>query len=203
MRRPTVPYQHVARLLLLLGLTGLLSAKGVKRPPSSRELADRFEHKLAHLRENAAAPRRDPAPTVFPEDEINAYFAERRLRMPEGVKSVHFTLGDGQVTAATTVDFQQLRRDRPDSNPLLAIFDGIHDCVVVAHATDSHDGEVRVTVESVTLDGMRIPKIALKMFIERFVNPKYPNVGLDKVYRLPAHIDSAVITAGQGTIIQK
>jgi hypothetical protein len=45
--------------------------------------------------------------------------------------------------------------------------------------------------------------MALQMFIDNYVKPKYPNVGLDSDYRLPARIDSAIIAEQQGTTIQK
>jgi len=166
-------------------------------------LADSFETKVARIQQNATKQPPKSEPTVFSQDEINAYFAERRLKIPEGVQKVSFELHPDEVTAYTTVDFERLRRDHPNSNPLLAIFDGIHDCEVVARADESSGGKVHVSVESVTLDGVKIPKMALRLFIEHYVNPKYPNVGLDKTYNLPAHIDSATIDEAKGVIVQR
>jgi hypothetical protein len=61
---------------------------------------------------------------------------------------------------------------------------------------------VHVSVESVAIDGLTVPKIALELFVERFVNPKFPNVGLDRDYRLPAKMKSAIIGERTGTIKQ-
>jgi hypothetical protein len=167
------------------------------------KLADSFQLKVAHIQQNALKRPLDDRPTIFSQDEINAYFSERRLKIPEGVQKVTFDLQPDQVTAFTTVDFEQLRRSHPSSNPLLAIFDGIHDCEVVAHTEDAGPGSVHVTVESVTLDGVRVPKMALQLFISHYVTPKYPNVGLDETYKLPAHIDSATIDTAKGIIVQR
>jgi hypothetical protein len=170
---------------------------------SQAAAADSFQKKIEFIQTNAAASRPDPKPVVFAEEEINAYFAERRLKMPEGVKTVVFDLKPNQVTATTRVDFEQLRQSRPSANPLLSIFDGMHDCQVVAHTEPAGLGMVHVKVESVVIDGVTVPRMALQMFVDHYVKPKYPNVGLDNDYRLPARIESATIADQQGTTIQK
>lgn len=176
----------------------------VAQPPASRRaLADSFHQKLEHIQKNAAEKRPSTTPTILREDEVNAYFAERRLKIPEGVESVRFELHADEVIGYTTVDFEKFRKGKPDSDPLLAIFDGVHDCEVTARADQSANGKVRVSIEKVKLDGVRIPKIVLEMFIERFVNPKFPKVGLDRTYDLPARIDKATIEEHQGRIVQR
>jgi hypothetical protein len=174
------------------------------RLASPAAAADAFEQKVAHIKENAKQAEPDPRPTNFSQEEINAYFSERRLpKMPEGVKSVRFELSADSVTAYTTVDFDELRRERKSSNPLLALFTGQHDTVVVAHTQPTSPGRVHVTVESVEIDGISVPKMALELFIDKWVKPKYPNVGLDNEYTLPARISSAQIRPQLGVIVQK
>ena len=165
--------------------------------------ADSFQKKVDFIKANGAKPQPSPEPTLFSQEEINAYFSERRLKMPDGVQKVTFELQPDQVTALTRVDFEQLRRSRPSMNPLLAIFDGVHDCHVVAHAETAGPGRVRVRVESVNIDGMNVPRMALQMFVNHYVKPKYPNVDLDGEYKLPTRIDAATIKTQQGVIVQK
>ena len=196
------PRRIADRLWLLPAIASLallLAASSSK----DRKLADSFEKKLHFVQQNAQADPPVSTPTRFEQPEINAYFSERRLKMPEGVQTVRFELSNGQVEAVTRVDFEQLRKSRPNMNPLLAIFDGVHDCDVMAFTESAGPGRVRVRVDSVAIDGMKVPKMALQMFIKHYVNPKYPNVSLDGEYQLPARIDSAEITSGVGTIIQK
>src|SRR6185436_5756615 len=132
--------------------------------------ADSFQQKVEHIEANAKQPEPDPKPTNFSQEEINAYFSERRLpKMPEGVKSVRFELAPENVTAYTRVDFDELRRERNTTNPLLALFSGQHDVVVVAHTEPTTPGHVRVRVESVEIDGISVPKMALELFLDRFV----------------------------------
>jgi hypothetical protein len=170
---------------------------------SDKEAADSFQKKVDFIRENASASSPVQQPTTFSQEEVNAYFAERRLKVPDGVQTVTFDLAPSQVTASTRVDFEKLRNSRPSMNPLLAIFDGVHDCKVVAHTDPAGPGMVRVRVESVVIDGMEVPRMALELFIKHYVNPKYPDVSLENTYRLPARIDSAVIAQQAGTITQK
>jgi hypothetical protein len=155
------------------------------------------------IKANAARPQPAQTPALFSQEEINAYFSERRLKIPDGVQRVTFDLQPDQVTALTRVDFEKLRQSRPSMNPLLSIFDGVHDCQVVAHAESAGPGRVRVRVESVNIDGMNVPRMALQMFVNHYVKPKYPNVDLDAEYKLPTRIDTATIKTQQGVIVQK
>jgi hypothetical protein len=187
-------------LLALILAVPLIAAK-LSSPAAA---ADSFEQKVALIQENAQRPEPDATPTRFAEEEVNAYFAERRLpKMPDGVKTVRFELAPSEVTAYTTVDFDDLRKGSKSNNPLLALFTGQHDMVVVANTEPAGPGRVRVRVESVELDGVSVPKMALEFFIDRYVKPKYPNVSLDNEYALPARIESAEIRQDLGIIIQK
>ena len=60
-----------------------------------------------------------------------------------------------------------------------------------------------VNVRSVVLDGVSIPKMVLEMFIEKWVNPKYPSIKLDGEYKLPARIDTVKIEERRGVVTQK
>ena len=192
------------RRFVSAAILGFSLAAFAAKFPSPTAAADSFQQKVEHIQANAKQPEPDPKPTHFSQEEINAYFSERRLpKMPEGVKSVRFELSPENVTAYTTVDFDELRRERNTKNPLLALFTGQHDVVVVAHTEPTTPGHVRVRVESVEIDGISVPKMALELFIDRFVKPKYPNVGLDEEYKLPARIASALIKQELGVIAQK
>ena len=204
--------QHQSRLYLsalsavvvaLALLASSASGAAKRKFKSDQAAADSFQKKIDFIKSNAASSSPSQKPIVFSQEEINAYFAERRLNIPEGVKSVVFDLRENEVTARTRVDFEQIRKSRQNTNPLLAIFDGEHDCEVTAYAEPAGAGMVHVRVESLEIDGVTVPKVALRMFIEKYVNPKYPNVAIDNDYRLPARIDLAVIAPEQGTIIQK
>src|SRR5262249_17424591 len=141
-------------------------------------------------------------PTEFTEQEINSYFAAGLVPLPAGVKSVSFEANPGVVTGLSRVDFDQLKAGRNSSNPLLSVFGGVHDVVVVAHAQGA-GGQGLVQVDSVSLDGVQIPRFVLEMFVEKYLQPKYPGIGLDSRFALPDRIDIATVGSHKLTVTQK
>jgi hypothetical protein len=43
----------------------------------------------------------------------------------------------------------------------------------------------------------------LELFVEKYLQPKYPNIGLDSEFDLPYKIDTAVVGRNQLTVTQK
>jgi len=172
--------------------------------PSSKSSASvsSMERKLQHVQSNGALAHPDQTPTEFTEQEVNAYVASGAIKLPAGVQSVNFQ-GQAQVVIATTrVDFDELKAGRRSSNPLLSMFSGIHDVVVSAHVRGA-GGQGYVNVDSVSLDGVEIPRFALQMFVEKYLQPKYPSIGLDSQFTLPARVDTATVGLRKLTITQK
>ena len=108
----------------------------------------------------------------------------------------------GVVTASCRVDFDELKAGQRSANPLLSLFSGIHDIVVVANAKGT-GGRGVVEVQSVTLDEVEIPRFVLELFVEKFLQPKYPDIGLDSHFPLPQKIDTAVVGAQKLSVVQK
>lgn len=161
-----------------------------------------FDRKLQHVQNNGAQPHPDPLPTEFSEQEINACFASGNVQLPSGVKSVVFQEQPGIVTGTSRVDFDQLKAGKNSYNPLLSIFSGLHDVVVTAHAYGVK-GEGLVHVDSVSLDGVEVPQFVLELFVEKYLKPKYPEIGLDSRFALPARVDAATIGLHRVTVTQK
>lgn len=188
-------------VLVVMGVRALAAAPSAS---DQTKLADSMDKKIGAVRENGAKARPTAKTTVFTQDEVNAYFAERRVpKMPEGVRSVRFVLSADSVLAKARIDFDDITRSRRTSNPLMYLFSGVHNVEVIAKTGNAGPGMVHAAVESVTIDGVSVPRMALQFFIDRFVNPKYPQVDLDQDYKLPAKMDSVVIGAGKGTVTQK
>jgi hypothetical protein len=159
--------------------------------PNAAALAS-CERKLQHLENNGSQARPDPSPTDFSEQEINAYFASGKVQLPAGVQSVAFQEQPGIIIATSRVDFDQLKSGKNSYNPLLSIFSGLHDVVVEAHAYGSK-GEGIVHVDSVSLDGVEVPQFALELFVQKYLRPRYPNIGIDSRFALPARVDTATV----------
>lgn len=161
-----------------------------------------MEKKLERVESNGRASPPDPAPTEFAEQEVNEYFAAGKVKLPAGVRSVHFESQPGVVTATAKVDFDQMKTGRNANNPLLSVFAGVHTVVVVAHA-QAKDGKALVHVDSVALDGSEIPPFVLQIFVQKFLQPKYPQIGIDSRFTLPHRVDSATVALEKLTLVQK
>jgi hypothetical protein len=188
-------------------LTVSLAAQQPRRPASQTEAMYQSatasaERKFRHLAENAERPDPDQRPTVLTEREVNAYMASGNVKLPTGVKSVRFSGRSGVIDATARVDFDEITASRRASNPLLSLFTGVHDVHAVAKAEGS-GGRGRVAIQSVEIDGTTVPRLALEFFIARYITPKHPNVGLDSTFKLPSHIDTAVVGQGTLTVTQK
>ena len=161
-----------------------------------------MERKLQRVEANSAAAHPDQTPTEFTEEEVNSYLASGKVQLPSGVQSVKFQGEPGVITANTRVDFDQLKTGKRSSNPLLSMFSGVHDVIVQAHAHGS-GGQGIVNVDSVSLDGVEIPRFVLQLFVEKYLQPKYPNIGLDSHFALPDRIDTATVGRHKLTVTQK
>ncbi|HYL91992.1 MAG TPA: hypothetical protein VEW69_02430, partial [Alphaproteobacteria bacterium] len=135
-------------------------------------------------------------------EEVNDYIAAGRLRLPAGVKHLTLRGTSGVVMAVLTVDFDEIRAGKNSSNPLLALFSGIHTANVEADASGS-DGRGKVHVRSVSIDGTVVPNFALEIFVQKFITPKYPDVGIDSVFNLPDRIDTATVGYHKLVVTQK
>lgn len=188
--------------LVALALLAAAQTKPAATAKQSALLADQAAQKLTHVQRNGMLAKPDQAPTVLTQEELNAYFAEGRVKLPKGVKNLRFQAESGVITANTEVDFDQVRAGQSSGNPLLSIFTGVHDVQGVAHGSGS-GGVGRVQIESIAIDGVKVPRFALEMFVDKFIRPKYPQVGLDSQFKMPARVDVAVLGDKTLTLTQK
>ena len=196
----------MTRIALFIGLsifcvTSLLGPMHAA-PQTAVSPVDSMERKLQFVQRNGAQANPDPKPTEFTEQEVNAYVASGRVKLPAGVQSVRFQGQPNTIHGIARVDFDQLKAGRNSSNPLLSIFSGVHDVVVVAQARGvGHTGYVEV--QSVSLDNVEIPRFVLQVFVQKYLQPKYPNIGMNSQFALPAKVDTATVGQGKLTITQK
>ena len=73
---------------------------------------------------------------------------------------------------------------------------------MVAQASGAN-GTGTIHAQSVSLDGIEVPQMLLQLFVQHFLTPKYPNVGITSTFKLPLRIDSAVVESGQVRLAQK
>ena len=191
---------NILRAVAFLVLLSLAVAPA--QQSGSTAAARSMERKLDHIEKNAQAATPDPTPTVLTEDEVNAYSQSGAINLPRGVQRVHLEGMPGVVTADARVDFDQITQGSRSMNPLLALFTGVHQVQVATHAHGEH-GVGHVHVDSVFLDGVEVPQIALQFFVERYIKPRHPELGIDSRIQMPERIDSAVVGQHQVTLVQR
>ncbi len=187
---------------LIFLAAGLLSSSPGQTSSANPAATATMEKKLQYVVSNGRLAHPNPSPTEFTDQEINAYFAAGKVKLPAGVQSVNFQAQPGMIAGTAQVDFDQIKAGRNSSNPLLSIFSGIHTVVVVAHA-HGEGGQGYVHVDSVILDDTEIPPLILQIFVQKFIQPKYPNLGMDSHFTLPARVDTATVGLQKLTITQK
>lgn len=164
--------------------------------------ANSCQHKFDRIRQNATKAHPDQTPTVISENEINAWLTSGDAELPQGVKKLQFRGQPGIIDGTAYVDFDEVTAGRRSSNPLLMLFRGTHEVHAMAHASGS-GGTGQVHIDSVSIDGVSIPRMALEYFVEEYIAPKHPDIGLDSRFKLPYRIDTATVGARQLTVTQK
>ena len=195
----------LATLLLSLPAIAVPQSKSStpsKPPKKLSPAAARMQQKLDHIDQNATANPVDTRPTQLNEDEVNAWVAEGMLKLPKGVKKAVFHAQSGTIQCDANVDFDEITAGQHSFNPLLMLFSGTHD-ISVAGAADAQGGTGHVHIQSASLDGIDIPRTALELFVNKYLKPKYPNVGLDSEFKMPDRIDTATVGNHYVVLTQK
>ncbi len=193
---------RTAAAAFALSLTVVLALPQQTASTAASPAVRSMERKLEHIESNAARPTPDTAPTVLTEDEVNAYINSGAVHLPKGVQRVHLEGMPGAVTANMQVDFDQITQGSRSMNPLLALFSGVHEVQIATHARGQR-GVGYVHVDRVSLDSVEVPPIALEFFIDRYLKPKHPEIGIDSRFQMPDRIDTAVAGQHQVSLVQK
>ena len=176
--------------------TPLASTKHFSAP------AQRFQSKLDFLERNGNANPVQRRSTQINADEVNAWFREGGYKLPQGVQKVIFHSQPDTIQANTTVDFDAVKEGKRNLNPLLSVFSGVHEVQITATGS-AQNGRGQVNVQTVSIDGVSVPHLALEMFVSKYLRPKYPNIGLENNFEMPDRIDTATIGNDNALLTQK
>lgn len=161
------------------------------------------DRKLAWIGENGCRTSPDPQPTTLTAEEWDAYLNEGGVKVPDSVSNIRITSNPSAVQGDADVDFDRLTAGKTHNNPLLALFTGKHHVTAIGRGTVAH-GTASVHVNSVLIDGVEVPPIALEYFSNKFLHPKYGNaVGLDATFPVGNRLDTVVVGNNQVTITQR
>lgn len=194
-------FARKAALLAVLVALALASAQSSK--PALSAPAASMQKKLDAIEANGERESPRPMTTQFTEQEINAYVNSGAAKLPAGVHNLHLVGDEGVIVGTARADFDEIKAGRRGSfNPLLALFSGTHDIQVSAHAV-GHNRTGVVDVDSVEIDGTAVPRVAIDLFADHYLKPKYPGIGTHSTFQLPDQIDSATVGAHTLTVVQK
>lgn len=185
-------------LFLILVCAGLLQSAFAQHSPAFLS-ADR---KISAIVAYQASPSRGSLTTTLTDAEMNAYFAEGGIKWSEGVSNVKIYDQPAVVNGSALVDFDKITAKNRSSSPFLALFSGVHTVRVTAQAAAVR-GRASIKVQSVSLDGLEIPRPALEFFVQKYLQPKYPEADLDAVFGMPDRIDTGIVGDRQITFVQK
>lgn len=185
----------------------VLSSAAIPQKASSQTrhfsaAAQNFQKKLDYLERNAKSNPVQHRSTQLNADEVNAWFREGGYKLPQGVQKVVFHSQPDTIVANTTVDFDEVKEGKRNLNPLLSMFSGVHDVEITATAS-AQNGQGHVTIQTVSIDGVGVPHLALEMFVKRYITPKYPGVGLDNTFTMPDRIDTATVGHDYALLTQR
>lgn len=171
-------------------------------PKSFSAAAQSFQAKLDFLEHNGEANPVQRHSTQINANEVNAWFREGGYKLPQGVEKVVFHSTAETIQANSTVDFDAVKAGKKNLNPLLSMFSGVHDVEVTA-AASADGGTGHVNIQTVVIDGVSVPHLALEMFVSKYLKPKYPNIGLENEFKMPDHIDTATVGNDTAVLTQR
>jgi hypothetical protein len=180
----------------------LLLAQAAPKASHFSPAAQRCQTKLDLLERNAKTNPVQRRSTQLNADEVNAWFGEGGYKLPQGVQRVVFHSRPETIQANATVDFDAVKEGRHNLNPLLSMFSGVHEVEVTATAS-GENGQGHVNIQTVSIDGVGVPHLALELFVNKYLKPKYPNVGLENDFQMPDRIDSATVGNDNALLTQR
>ena len=188
---------------IIIGPKSLVSQQmPAANPKHFSAAAQRFQSKLDYLERNAKSNPVQRRSTQINADEVNAWFREGGYKLPQGVEKVVFHSQPDTIQADATVDFDAVKQGKRNLNPLLSMFSGVHEVQVTANAS-AQNGQGHVTIQTVSIDGVSVPHLALELFVNKYLKPKYPNVGLENEFKMPDRIDTATVGNDNALLTQK
>jgi hypothetical protein len=161
-----------------------------------------IQQKLAYLKLNASRAHPDPKPAELTEAEVNAYFNEGGVKLPNGVSGVRLASRPGVIDGRAHVDFEPIMQGRNQNNPLYSLFSGQHEVHVVADG-EGTNGVATIKVQTVEMDDVAIPQWALEFFLQHYITPKYHNVGMTSTFPMPLRVQTATVEAGKVRLEQR
>lgn len=193
----------IASLLSLafFGLPQLLAAfqamASEQVPVVSKEAAESAAAKFRQIEESSPAGR-SFGTLRFSEAELNSYLHyDMESEFPPGISKPRVKLQPGRPQGFVEIDFDKLKSaSKNQPNPIVDyLLRGVHTLSVEGTLTGSK-GTGQFHLETVSLDGITMPRVVVDYLIEHYLKPRYPEVAIDRPFALPFPIDKLTVDAG-------
>lgn len=175
--------------------------------PLSQRESDSFERKVLAIRQFATTTLTGARLTPVSEAELNSYIRfALAADLPTGLVDPYVGIvGEGQVSARATVDFDLVRRARPRGwlDPLAYLSGRVP--VTAAGRLIAQDGVARFEFTGATVAGLGVPKAVLDELVSFYTRSQASPGGLslDEAYELPARIAEITVEPGRAIVIQR
>ncbi len=195
-------------LLLPFGFHGLQVAQGsataeqTSTPATEAAALAAFRAQLATIRHNEVTPP-PHSPVVLQSSGVDAWLAgPGQKKLPAGVSQVRLWSGPGMIHGSALVDFDQVHKAHPNSNPLVeamleSLFTGVHQVGATARVDSPSAPKAQLTITQVTLDGQAIPSGLIDAAIAAFVTPHHPDIRRTFQVSLPRHVRQVEVRHNQ------
>lgn len=169
--------------------------------PASRALTTQQKIELI---ESEKAPR--GSKILFPESELNRYVRDEVPRVvPEGVRNPKLSLSEGRASGTALIDFSKLRHAERNSigwTILGRLLEGERPVTVTARIRSS-EGTATVDLERVEISGSTISGRPLKMLLDMFVMPLYPEARIGEPFALRHGVDRIEVRPGLAQVLMR
>ncbi len=136
---------------------------------------------------------------ILSENEINSFFKyDPSGEMPDGVHEVNVHLGEGGAVVRVLVDLSRAQDQQGAPGGIVWSFLFRGEREVMANCRyRSANGYGRLDVDSVAIDGGKVPRFIVDWLIASYVNPKMPDFEVGRTVALPKKVREIRIEPGR------
>ena len=136
--------------------------------------------------------------TEVSEAELESYLLySLKEDIPAKVDTANVQLGPDTVSLDTQITFSQ----NPTGNSVLdTLVGGTHNLYLKGKLV-AQKGRGRFDLQDVRVDGIPVPNLLIQTLIKKYVQPKYPEVDLNKPFDMPWGIQELKVEQGKAIVI--
>jgi hypothetical protein len=126
---------------------------------------------------------------------------------PGSISKPALQLKQAGAVVSAMIDFDRLRSSQPSGNSMsdwltARLVTGQH-LVSVSAGIVSANGRMTIHPESVTVSGVTVSGNALRLLIEEFILPRYPDAVVDRPFSLASNIKEIAVTPASAWVFAK